>query len=181
LAAEVAVAEYCREQGIKFGALRYFNVVGADPESRTGDMRPEGDNIAHRLMACVDNGDETTFEIFGGDYTTHDGTAVRDYVHVTDIAAAHRCMISHLEKDTNSTCVVNVGYGHGYSVKQLIATLKDVAGERFSPRIVVGPRRPGDISSIWADNRLSKAIGWEPKLDSLEMMFQTELAWRAKR
>lgn len=180
LAGEVAGLEMCKRLGLGYGVLRYFNVAGADPALRTGDMRPTGDNLVHNLMECVDEANGQEFQIYGADYATPDGTAVRDFVHVVDVASAHAAILAHLTKSGVPSVVVNVGYGFGRSVEELVAALHRVAATRFSVDVKKADRRPGDPSAVWANSDRLESLGWQANCTSIERIFSTELAWHDK-
>lgn len=180
LAGEVIGRELCKRMGIGYGVLRYFNVAGADPALRTGDMRPAGDNLAHKLLECIDGARSEKFEIYGSDYDTPDGTAVRDFVHVSDVASAHVCVLGKLQEDCVSSVVVNVGYGFGRSVGELVAALRRIAPDRFCVDATQAARRPGDPSAVWASSDQLHSLGWRAKYDCIERIFETELAWHDK-
>lgn len=181
LAAEIGVEEVCNSTGMQLGVLRYFNVAGADPRGRTGDMRPAGENLIHKILACLDSSGETAFKVFGSNYPTADGTAVRDYVHVSDIASAHYYVMKVMERQSKRTMTVNVGYGRGVSVREMLDALVDALRSDLPFDIKDAPRRPGDVAKIWADNSRIRSTGWRPSLDALEDIFRTELDWRSKR
>jgi UDP-glucose 4-epimerase len=115
------------------------------------------------------------FEVFGTDYPTPDGTCIRDYIHVTDLVDAHMLALDHLQAGgTNLTC--NVGYGHGFSVKDILDTVKRVSGRDFPVRY--GPRRPGDPVEVVADaRRIRDTLGWQPRYDDIETIVEHALRW----
>ena len=118
-------------------------------------------------------------EVFGTDYDTEDGTCVRDYIHVSDLAEAHIAALRSLENGGGSR-VLNCGYGHGFSVREVIETVRKVSGIPFEAR--EGPRRPGDPPALVADNaRMREALGWSPRHDDLDFIVRTALNWQQKR
>ena len=161
---------------LRYVALRYFNVAGADPEGRCGQVVK---NATHLIkVACeVALGRRESMDLFGEDYDTPDGTCVRDFIHVSDLAAAHVDALEHLEKGEN--LVLNCGYGHGFSVRQVLDTLEKIHGAPLSVRNA--PRRPGDSVTVVADvSRLRATLPWKPRYDDLEFIVRTALEWEAK-
>lgn len=155
-------------------ALRYFNVAGADPKERTGQSTP---NATHLLKIAnqVALGQRDHLEIFGDDYDTPDGTGVRDYIHVSDLAEAHWSALQYL-RGGGKAIALNCGYGKGFSVREVIETLEEVIGRKLP--VETGPRRPGDIGSIIADNsRIKSLLRWEPKYDDLKGIVKSALRW----
>ncbi len=155
-------------------ALRYFNVAGADPKKRTGQSTP---NATHLLKIAnqVALGQREYLEIFGEDYDTPDGTGVRDYIHVSDLAEAHWSALQYL-RNGGKAIALNCGYGKGFSVREVIETLEQVIGRKLP--VKTGPRRPGDIGSIIADNtKIKSLLGWEPKYDDLKGIVESALRW----
>jgi UDP-glucose 4-epimerase len=164
-----------RAHGLRSAALRYFNAAGADPGGRLGeDHDPETHLIPNAVNAVLGLGPPLT--VFGTDYDTPDGTAIRDYVHVTDLADAHLRVLDRL-KDGPS-CRYNVGSGTGCSVKEVIEAVERAAG-RPVPH-VLGPRREGDPAVLVASNeKLRRETGWAPRLGSLDDIVRTAYAWRS--
>lgn len=155
-------------------ALRYFNVAGADPQKRTGQSTP---NATHLLKIAnqVALGQRDHLEIFGDDYDTPDGTGVRDYIHVSDLAEAHWSALQYL-RGGGKAIALNCGYGKGFSVREVIEKLEEVIGRKLP--VETCPRRPGDIGSIIADNtRIKSVLGWEPKYDDLKGIVESALRW----
>ncbi len=158
---------------LTYAALRYFNVAGADPQGRTGQSTP---NATHLIKVAVQAalGMRKGMDVFGVDYPTPDGSCVRDYIHVTDLTRAHLDALAHLRKGGASlTC--NVGYNRGYSVLEVIETVKRVSGVDFEVRIA--GRRPGDPAQIVAANDRIRALGWKPEHDDLDTIVRQALAW----
>ena len=155
-------------------ALRYFNVAGADPEGRSGHCT---DNATHLLkIACeVATGQRPKMEIFGEDYDTPDGTCIRDFIHVTDLADAHVVALNHLERGGTSLAL-NCGYGRGYSVKQVLAAVERAIGQPLPVRSA--DRRPGDPVALVANpEKLTKLFNWQPRYDDLSVIVEAALRW----
>lgn len=161
-------------EGFDYVALRYFNVAGADPKGRTGQSTPEATHLIK--VACQTAlGQREKMFIFGDDYDTEDGTCIRDYIHVSDLIAAHVDALDYL-RDGGASAVFNCGYGHGYSVKQVIDTVKRVSGVDFA--VEVAPRRAGDPPAlVAAADRIRQTLNWQPQLDDLEGIVASALAW----
>jgi UDP-glucose 4-epimerase len=171
---DVAVAR----PGFRYIALRYFNVAGADPDGRVGQVTP---NASHLIkLACeTAAGKRGALQIFGTDYPTPDGTCVRDYIHVSDLADAHLCALTHMERGGDSL-ILNCGYGRGYSVREVAAAVERVTGCPL-PK-VEAPRRAGDAVELVADShRLRTLLGWQPRLNDLDLIVQHALAWERGR
>ncbi|MGL4976293.1 MAG: UDP-glucose 4-epimerase GalE [Bosea sp. (in: a-proteobacteria)] len=174
LMSEWMINDAARAHGLGFVILRYFNVAGADPKGRSGQS---GKNATHliKVAAQAALGERASLEMFGTDYDTPDGTCVRDYIHVTDLARAHVAALEHLRNGGAST-TLNCGYGRGYSVKQVIDVVKKVSGVDFPVKI--SPRRDGDPASLVAKaDRIRAELGWTPELDNLETIVAQALAW----
>ncbi|HLL28303.1 MAG TPA: UDP-glucose 4-epimerase GalE [Xanthobacteraceae bacterium] len=160
--------------GLNCVALRYFNVAGADPAGRSGQSTP---NATHLIKVACETalGKRNRMEVFGTDYPTADGTCVRDYIHVTDLVAAHLEALKHLRAGGGSL-TLNCGYGRGYSVLEVIDTVKRLSGKDFP--VFYAPRRPGDPAAIVARaDRVRAELGWQPKLDNLSTIVTHALAW----
>ena len=159
--------------GLNHVILRYFNVAGADPEGRHGQSTP---NATHLIKVALETalGRRSHISIYGDDYPTSDGTCVRDYIHVSDLANAHLAALDYLRRGGESS-TLNCGYGRGYSVKQVIDTIKRVAGTDFEVR--QAPRRPGDPASIIADSERLMQLGWSPELDDLATIVRHAYEW----
>jgi len=158
----------------RYVALRYFNVSGADPQGRTGQSTP---GATHLLKVACETalGKRGHMDVFGTDYPTRDGTCERDFIHVTDLVAAHRLALGHLRGGGDSL-VANCGYGRGFSVLELIDSVRRVSGRAFEVRLA--DRRPGDMSRVVADSsRARAALGWAPRHDDLDFIVATALAW----
>lgn len=167
-----------RSSDFKHVILRYFNVSGADPEGRIGQSFPGATHLIK--VACETAcGKREAMEIFGTDYDTPDGTCVRDFIHVSDLADAHVRALQHLERDGDSE-TLNCGYGHGYSVKQVIGRVREITGRELRVREV--PRRPGDPASLTSRaERIRKVIGWAPKYNDLNLIIKSAYEWERRR
>lgn len=162
----------------RYVALRYFNVSGADPEGQLGQSFPEATHLIK--VACeTATGKRASIKVFGTDYPTPDGTCVRDYIHVSDLANAHVKALEYLEKGGKSD-ILNCGYGHGFSVKEVLERVKAVTGVNI--KIEESPRRPGDPASLTAKvERIHSVIGWKPQFDDLNMIIKSAYEWEKKR
>jgi len=162
---------------LKFGILRYFNVAGADPKGRTGQSTPRATHLIKRACQAA-TGQVSHLTIFGTDYDTPDGTGVRDYIHVSDLVDIHHRVLAHLRK-TGQSLLLNCGYGRGFSVREVAATVQRIAEREL--KIEEAPRRPGDLASVVADtSRLSKTLGWKPKYADLDVIVTTALNWERR-
>jgi UDP-glucose 4-epimerase len=158
-------------------ALRYFNVAGADPAGRAGQSSP---TATHLIKVAVELalGKRTQMEVFGTDYPTPDGTGVRDYIHVTDLVAAHLDALRHLRRG-GPNLVLNCGYGSGHSVLQVLAAVKRLAGVELN--VKMGPRRAGDPAMLVARaDRIRRELAWHPQYDDLETIVRHSLEWERK-
>lgn len=162
---------------LRYVALRYFNVAGADPMSRMGQRTPEATHLIK--VACeAALGIREKVSIFGTDYPTPDGTGIRDYIHVEDLADAHINALDYL-KNGGGTTVFNVGYGKGYSVREVVAMVKKVSGVDFE--VVEEDRRPGDPAMLVAKAELVRSVlHWTPRFDNLETIVADALRWEQK-
>jgi UDP-glucose 4-epimerase len=177
LMVEQALADYARYVGFRSVALRYFNAAGADPEGRIGEWH-EPETHAIPLAIDVALGRREYFTIFGDDYDTRDGTAVRDYVHVLDLADAHVLALRYLLAG-GETGSFNLGTGHGTTVRELIEGVKRVSGRPLP--VVDAPRRQGDAPVLVAENGLAKRVlGWSPSRD-LDAILDSAWRWHAAR
>ena len=174
LMTEWMLADVAAAHPIKYGVLRYFNVAGADPKKRSGQSTPLATHLI-KVASQTALGQRPKMDIFGTDYPTPDGTCIRDYIHVTDLIEAHKLLLDHLRGGGEST-TLNCAYGQGYSVRQVVDTVKSVSGVDF--RVDEGPRRAGDPASITATGEKVRAqLGWVPQHASLREMVQTALDW----
>ena len=162
---------------LKHVALRYFNVAGSDSQCRVGQATPKATLLVK--VACeAALGKRPQVSIFGTDYATPDGTGVRDYIHVEDLATAHLNALDYLRAGGAST-ILNVGYGHGYSVREVLQSVERVAGERL--KVIEEPRRAGDPPALVARaDRIRRELGWKPRLDDLDTIVRTSLAWEKR-
>jgi UDP-glucose 4-epimerase len=177
LAAEWMVRDTAHATGLRYVILRYFNVAGADPALRTGEITLHSTHLIK--VACeVLVGKRPVLDIFGDDYPTPDGTCMRDYLHVTDLADAHVFALQHLRRGGyNGT--FNCGYGHGYSVRDVVDTVNRMTGNLLPWRIA--PRRPGDPPQLVADSRrMRQELGWQPRYDDLGTIVGSAFAWEKK-
>lgn len=162
---------------LRFCALRYFNVAGADAASRSGQATPRATHLI-KIASEVVMGKRAYLEIFGTDYPTPDGTCVRDYIHVTDLARAHWHALQFL-RGGGGNLVLNCGYGRGFSVLEVIETVKRVSRMDFEVRMA--PRRPGDPAELVAGTQLIRqTLPWRPQFDDLELIVEHALNWERK-
>jgi UDP-arabinose 4-epimerase len=180
LMVERILADCGHAYGLSWAALRYFNAAGADPEGETGENhQPETHLIPRALMAAA--GDISHLDVFGSDYPTADGTCIRDYVHVSDLAASHVAALQEVLAG-RGPLVLNLGTGRGFSVRQVVAAVERVTGRRVP--LKVSPRRPGDPPSLVADPSLAaRALGGEARFTELDAIVATAWNWyrRASR
>jgi UDP-glucose 4-epimerase len=162
---------------LRYVALRYFNVAGADPDGRTGQSTEKATHLIK--VACqAALGLRPDMQVFGDDYPTADGTCVRDYIHVSDLANAHVKALDYLVAGGDST-VLNCGYGHGFSVRQVLETVREAAEGELSWRIA--PRRAGDPPElVSANGRIREVLGWEPRYDDLRFIVDTAMDWERR-
>ncbi len=162
---------------LRFVALRYFNVAGSDPEGRIGQATPKA-TLLTKVACEAAVGARDHVAIYGTDYPTPDGTGVRDYIHVEDLAGAHLKALDYLRAGGDSA-TLNCGYGHGYSVREVLSMVEKVAGRELDKR--ESPRRPGDPPTLIADaQRIRETLGWQPRLDDLEAIVSSSLNWERK-
>ena len=177
LMTEVMLADTARAHDFRFVALRYFNVAGADPKGRSGQSTPRATHLIK--VACETAlAKRSHMEVFGTDYPTQDGTCVRDYIHVKDLARAHMSALEHLRKGGASD-IFNCGYSKGYSVHEVIAAVKKASGVDF--KVILSPRRPGDPAAIVAaSGKIRDNLGWKPEHDDLAKIVSQALAWEKR-
>ena len=171
---EWILEDAARPHGLTYVALRYFNVAGADPHERSGQSTP---NATHLIKVAVQAalGQRSHLSVFGTDYPTPDGTCVRDYIQVTDLARAHLIALRYLREGGRSL-TLNCGYGRGYSVREVIDVVKRVSGVDFEVRLA--GRRAGDPASLVAKaDRIRAELGWTPQFDNLEGIVGQALRW----
>jgi UDP-glucose 4-epimerase len=177
LMTEIMLHDVATAHGMKYVVLRYFNVAGADPQARVG---LETVGATHLLKIAVEaaTGQRTKIDVFGTDYPTPDGSCIRDFIHVSDLAQAHRAALSYLRAGGNSV-TLNCGYGRGYSVLETIETVRRISTRNFA--VQYAPRRPGDIMTMVADtSRIHATLDWTPQFDNLETIATHALAWEEK-
>lgn len=177
LMAEIMVHDTASAYGMSYIALRYFNVAGADPQARMG-LATVG--ATHLLKIAVEaaTGQRAKIDVFGTDYPTPDGSCIRDFIHVSDLAQAHRAALSYL-RTGGASMTLNCGYGRGYSVLETIEAVRKASGRNFA--VQYGPRRPGDIMTMIADTSLIRStLDWTPQYDDLETIAWHALAWEEK-
>jgi UDP-arabinose 4-epimerase len=168
---------YGQAYGFSWAALRYFNAAGADPEGELGEEHePETHVIPLAIAAAA--GSIKNLEIYGTDYDTPDGTAIRDYLHVTDLGTAHVAAVEYLGRG-GASGAMNLGTGRGYSVREVVATVEQVTGRKVPVREV--GRRPGDPATLVADAaNANRQLGWHPRHSSLEEMVRTAWEWKIR-
>jgi UDP-glucose 4-epimerase len=174
LMTETMLRDASRAHGIGHVILRYFNVAGADPQGRTGQSTPAA---THLIKVAVETalGMRPKLEIFGTDYPTPDGTCIRDYIHVSDLTAAHSLALRYL-RSGGAPLTLNCGYGRGFSVRDVIETVKRVSATDF--KVENAPRRQGDPARIVAaSTRIRDSLGWQPRYDDLSAIVGHALAW----
>ena len=174
---EIMLADTARAHDLRYVALRYFNVAGADPKGRSGQSTPRATHLIK--VACETAlGKRSHMQVFGTDYPTPDGTCLRDYIHVTDLTRAHMAALRHLRAGGASD-VFNCGYGRGFSVLQVIDAVKRAAGRDFEVRL--SAQRPGDPARVVAaSERIRKALAWVPEHDSLDTIVRGALSWEER-
>ena len=178
LMSERMIRDYGFSSDFKYVILRYFNVAGADIAGRIGQSAPKASHLI-RVACDAALGNIPAVSIFGTDFDTFDGTGIRDYIHVEDLAAAHIDALSYLENDGDSQ-IFNCGYGRGYSVKEVLDKLKEITGIDFP--VVESPRRAGDPASVIAHcDRIRQVLGWQPKYDNLQTILTTAYDWEKKK
>lgn len=175
---EQALEDYRRAYGLRYGALRYFNAAGADPESRTGECHePETHLIPLVLQAA--SGVRSHINVYGNDYDTRDGTCVRDYIHVDDLCEAHWLLLEYLWRGGEES-VFNLGTGLGYTVMEVIETARQVTGKPIPVRVEV--RRAGDPASLIADgSKAQRILGWQPQYMDLATIIRHAWEWEQVR
>jgi UDP-glucose 4-epimerase len=177
LMTEIMLHDVTAAHGMNYVALRYFNVAGADPLARIG-LATVG--ATHLLKIAVEaaTGQRAKIDVFGTDYPTPDGSCIRDFIHVCDLAQAHRAALSYL-RDGGRSATLNCGYGRGYSVLETIEAVRRVSGRNFA--VQYAPRRAGDIMTMVADTtRIRATLDWTPQYDDLETIARHALAWEDK-
>lgn len=178
LMSEWMLRDVSAAHGMRYAVLRYFNVAGADPQARIGQRTPEATHLIK--VACqAALGLREKVSIYGTDYQTPDGTGIRDYIHIEDLASAHLSALGYLEKGGAPT-TMNVGYGRGCSVREVLQMVREVSGVDF--RIEEAGRRPGDPASLVARaGKIGELTGWQPKHDDLRTIVADAWRWEKRR
>jgi UDP-glucose 4-epimerase len=174
LMTEIMLGDAGRAYGLNHVILRYFNVAGADPKNRTGQSSPAATHLI-KVAAEAALGLRPKLQVFGTDYPTPDGTCIRDYIHVSDLTRAHSDALRHL-RNGGSSLTLNCGYGHGFSVLEVIDMVKRISGADF--KVEMAPRREGDPAQIVAaSGRVRAELGWQPRFDDLAVIVEHAFAW----
>jgi len=177
LMSEWMLRDLCAVSSMRYVALRYFNVAGSDTQGRIGQSTRKATLLVKVACEAV-LGKRPFLSVYGTDYPTPDGTGVRDYIHVEDLASAHVDALTYL-RDGGKSLVANCGYGHGYSVREVIASVEKIAGRKLDVR--EEPRRAGDPPALVASvQRVRDAFGWQPKLDDIDTIVRTSLEWERR-
>jgi UDP-glucose 4-epimerase len=177
LMTEWMLEDISRATPMRHMVQRYFNVAGADPKGRTGQSTPKATHLIKRAAQVV-LGNVPHLDIFGTDYPTPDGTGVRDYIHVSDLAAVHLLALDALKGGAASTAY-NVGYGRGQSVREVIAGVERVTASKLPTK--ESPRRPGDPPTLISDpTRIKTELGWKPAHEDLDGIIRSALAWERR-
>jgi UDP-glucose 4-epimerase len=177
LMTEIMLRDASTAHDLRYVILRYFNVAGADPNCRTGQSTK---NATQLIKVAVEAalGLRSKINIYGSDYPTPDGTCIRDYIHVSDLARAHSAGLRYLRAG-GASVTLNCGYGHGFSVREVVEMAKRVSGVDF--KVEIAPRRPGDPAQIVAaSDRARTMLGWAPEYDDLATIIAHALAWERK-
>jgi len=178
LMTEMMLRDVAAAHPINYGCLRYFNVAGADPQARTGQSTA---GATHLIKIAVEAaiGERDSVAVYGTDYATPDGTGVRDYIHVSDLAEAHVIAMRHLIAHPQDSLTLNCGYGRGYSVLEVLDAIERVAGTRLDRQM--RPRRPGDAPALVSDNRrIVETFAWQPRYGNIDTIVGHALAWERK-
>lgn len=177
LMTEIMLRDVAAAHDFSFAALRYFNVAGADPEGRTGQSTPEATHLIK--VACQTAlGARSHIEVYGTDYPTPDGTCIRDYIHVSDLANAHLLALKHLRKGSEPL-FINCGYGQGFSVLEVIRAVEKAAGHSFDVRM--SDRRAGDPAAVIAGVKsVHDVLGWQPRLNDLDTIVRHAYDWESR-
>src|SRR5680860_926271 len=177
LMTELMLRDTARAHDLRYVALRYFNVAGADPLGRSGQSTARATHLI-KVASEAALGERSYLEVFGTDYPTPDGTCIRDYIHVSDLVRAHLDALRYLRAGGESE-VLNCGYGSGFSVRDVIKSVKQVSQRDFPVRLA--PRRPGDPAAIVAGaERIGQVLGWKPRLNDLDTIVGHALAWEQR-
>lgn len=174
---EDMLRDFFSTNDMRYGILRYFNVAGADPNLRAGQLTPNSAHLIKRACLAV-TGKIKHVEIYGTDYSTYDGTGVRDYIHVSDLASIHIKLLEYFSSGGQS-CTLNCGYGYGFSVEEILTAVERVSGRPI--RRIVGPRRSGDPATLVANSDLlRRLLDWKPKHNEIDHIVRTALNWERK-
>ncbi len=174
LMSEIILRDASQAYDLDYVTLRYFNVAGADPKGRAGQSTKDATQLIKVAVEAA-LGRRTKVEVFGRDYPTRDGTCIRDYIHVSDLVRAHWDALRYL-RSSGRSLTLNCGYGHGFSVLEVLDTVKQVSGVDFL--VVNAARRPGDPAEIVAETKLIRqTLGWQPRWDDLPTIIAHALAW----
>jgi UDP-glucose 4-epimerase len=177
LITEMMLADVARVHDFRYVTLRYFNVAGADPKGRSGETTYPATHLV-KIASQTAAGKRDHIEIYGTDYATPDGTAIRDYIHVRDVARAHSSALAHLRAG-GASGVFNCGYSRGYSVREIIEVAQRVAGRTLDVR--PAPRRPGDPAVLVAEtSKIRAALGWVPEHDNLDEIVHHAVRWEER-
>lgn len=177
LMSETMLRDHCSSGPMRHVILRYFNVAGCDPKGRIGHYAPSATLL---IKAACEHavGKREFIAIYGTDYDTPDGTGIRDYIHVEDLASAHLRALDHL-REGGASQTLNCGYGHGYSVREVMDSVQRVGGHPLN--IIELPRREGDLGMLIAcSDRLKQVLDWQPQYDDLDFIVRTALVWERK-
>lgn len=175
LMTEMMLADVAAAHPLNYGALRYFNVAGADPQGRTGQSTAGATHLI-KVAAEAALGMRDHLTVFGTDYPTRDGTGIRDYIHVSDLADAHVLALHKLVAEPGSSFTVNCGYGRGFTVLEVLDAVERVSGRPLERKFA--PRRPGDPAQLIADNsRIISELRWAPRYSELDEIVAHALAW----
>jgi UDP-glucose 4-epimerase len=178
LMSEQCIRDYSSSSSLKYVILRYFNVAGADSTGKLGQIAENSSNL---IRAACDAALRKLphIEIFGNDFPTFDGTAIRDFIHVEDLATAHCQALQYLEEEDQSQ-ILNCGYGKGYSVRQVVERMQEISGVKFP--IVESERRAGDPVKVIADaSKINQVLGWDPKFAQLDLILESAFMWEKNR
>jgi len=174
LMTELMLADVAAAHPLTYGVLRYFNVAGADPKKRSGQSSPTATHLI-KVASQAALGQRPSMGIFGTDFPTPDGTGVRDYIHVSDLVEAHALLLEYLRKG-GASVTMNCGYGRGFSVRDVVRTVKQVSGVDF--KVIEEPRRAGDPASIVARaDKVRQVLGWKPAHEDLTEIVDAALNW----
>jgi UDP-glucose 4-epimerase len=178
LMSEQLIRDYATASDLKYVILRYFNVAGAEVGGTLGQT---GKKASHLIKVACDAalGQRPHVGIFGTDFDTPDGTGIRDYIHIDDLARAHVDALAYLDSDSSVSQILNCGYGQGYSVREVIDKVKEISGIDFT--VIATERRAGDPASVIAANdRITEVLGWQPRFNDLDTIVRTALDWEKK-